>query len=61
LPTASSTDPRHTISAVQVESGLAFDGATVARIRMTLSQAMRPAGAQLSQRHLCRDRSAAIA
>jgi type IV pilus secretin PilQ/predicted competence protein len=39
---AFSTDPRHTISAVQVESGQAFDGAAVARIRMTLSQAMRP-------------------
>jgi type IV pilus secretin PilQ/predicted competence protein len=37
-----STDPRHTVSAVQVETGQAFDGATVARIRMTLSQAMRP-------------------
>jgi type IV pilus assembly protein PilQ len=36
------TDPRHTVSAVQVESGQAFDGASVARIRMTLSQAMRP-------------------
>jgi type IV pilus assembly protein PilQ len=37
-----STDPRHTVSAVQVESGQAFDGAAVARIRMTLSQPMRP-------------------
>ena len=36
------TDPRHTVSAVQVETGQAFDGATVARIRMTLSQATRP-------------------
>ena len=37
-----STDPRHTVSAVQVQSGQAFDGASVARITMTLSQAMRP-------------------
>ena len=36
------TDPRHTVSAVQVQSGQAFDGAAVARITMTLSQAMRP-------------------
>jgi len=36
------TDPRHTVSAVQVQSGQAFDGASVARITMTLSQAMRP-------------------
>ncbi len=35
-------DPRHTVSAVQVESGQSFDGAAVARIRMTLSQATRP-------------------
>lgn len=37
-----STDPRHTVSAVSVQSGQAFDGAAVARITMTLSQAMRP-------------------
>ena len=35
-------DPRHTVSAVQVENGQAFDGTAVARVRMTLSQPMRP-------------------
>ena len=35
-------DPRHPISAVQVENGRASDGAVVARVRMTLEQPMRP-------------------
>lgn len=35
-------DPRHPFSAVQVESGEAADGATVARVRMTLAQPLRP-------------------
>jgi type IV pilus assembly protein PilQ len=35
-------DPRHPIGAVEVESANAPDGTRVARIRMTLSQAVRP-------------------
>ena len=35
-------DPRHPVGAVQVESGHAFDGAAVARVRITLRHAMRP-------------------
>ena len=35
-------DPRHPFAAVQVESGRAADGATVARVRMTLAQPLRP-------------------
>jgi type IV pilus assembly protein PilQ len=35
-------DPRHPVSAVQVESALAADGAPVARIRMSLAQPSRP-------------------
>jgi type IV pilus assembly protein PilQ len=35
-------DPRHPVGAVQVERGHAFDGAAVARVRITLRQAMRP-------------------
>ena len=35
-------DPRHPFAAVQVESGLAADGASVARVRMMLAQPMRP-------------------
>jgi type IV pilus assembly protein PilQ len=35
-------DPRNPIAAVQVETGQAPDGATVARVRMHLSQPMRP-------------------
>ena len=35
-------DPRHPIGAVQVESAHAADGVNVARIRMTLSQPVRP-------------------
>ena len=35
-------DPRHPFAAVQVESGLAADGASVARVRMLLAQPMRP-------------------
>jgi type IV pilus assembly protein PilQ len=35
-------DPRSPIAAVQVETGLAPDGANVARVRMLLSQPMRP-------------------
>jgi type IV pilus assembly protein PilQ len=35
-------DPRHPISAVEVENGRASDGAIVARVRMTLEQPMRP-------------------
>jgi type IV pilus assembly protein PilQ len=35
-------DPRHPIAAVRVESSQAFDGATVARVRLTLNQPMRP-------------------
>ena len=35
-------DPRHPVGAVQVESGQAFDGAAVARVRITLRHAARP-------------------
>src|SRR4029434_2928131 len=35
-------DPRHPIAAVRAESSQAFDGATVARVRLTLNQPMRP-------------------
>jgi len=35
-------DPRHPVGAVQVESAHAADGVTVARIRMTLTQPVRP-------------------
>jgi type IV pilus assembly protein PilQ len=35
-------DPRHPIAAVRVESSQAFDGATVARVRLTLNQPIRP-------------------
>jgi type IV pilus assembly protein PilQ len=35
-------DPRHPIAAVRVENSQAFDGATVARVRLTLNQPIRP-------------------
>jgi type IV pilus assembly protein PilQ len=35
-------DPRHPVGAVQVESAHAADGVAIARIRMTLSQPVRP-------------------
>jgi type IV pilus assembly protein PilQ len=35
-------DPRHPFAAVQVESGQAADGASVARVRMMLAQPIRP-------------------
>jgi type IV pilus secretin PilQ/predicted competence protein len=35
-------DPRHPFASVQVETAQAADGASVARIRMTLAQPMRP-------------------
>jgi type IV pilus assembly protein PilQ len=35
-------DPRNPIAAVQIENGRDSDGAGVARVRMTLNQAMRP-------------------
>jgi len=35
-------DPRHPVGAVQVERGVASDGVTVARVRITLRQPMRP-------------------
>src|SRR5262245_16319272 len=35
-------DPRHPIAAVRVENSQAFDGASVARVRLTLDQPMRP-------------------
>ena len=35
-------DPRHPFAAVQVETGQAADGASVARVRMVLAQPMRP-------------------
>ena len=37
-----SADPRHPVSAVKVESAQAVDGVNVARVRMTLTQPMRP-------------------
>jgi len=39
---AFTADPRHPIAAVHVESSQAFDGTTVARVRLTLNQPMRP-------------------
>jgi hypothetical protein len=36
------SDPRHPVGAVQVEEGVAFDGASVARVTIALRQAMRP-------------------
>jgi type IV pilus assembly protein PilQ len=35
-------DTRHPVGAVQVESGQAYDGATVARVRITLRHSLRP-------------------
>jgi len=35
-------DPRHPFSAVEVESAIAADGAMLARVRMTLTEAVRP-------------------
>jgi type IV pilus assembly protein PilQ len=35
-------DPRHPIAAVRVENSQSFDGATVARVRLTLNQPIRP-------------------
>jgi type IV pilus assembly protein PilQ len=35
-------DPRHPITAIQVENAAANDGTIVARVRMTLDQSMRP-------------------
>jgi type IV pilus secretin PilQ/predicted competence protein len=35
-------DPRHPVSAVQVESSQGADGVAVARVRLTLNQAVRP-------------------
>jgi type IV pilus assembly protein PilQ len=35
-------DPRHPVGAVQVESGQAYDGTAVARVRITLRHPMRP-------------------
>jgi type IV pilus assembly protein PilQ len=35
-------DPRHPIAAVRVENSQSFDGASVARVRLTLNQPMRP-------------------
>jgi type IV pilus secretin PilQ/predicted competence protein len=37
-----SADPRNPVSAVQVEGGVAVDGVAMTRIRMTLTQPMRP-------------------
>ena len=37
-----SVDPRHPVSAVKVESAQAVDGVNVARVRMTLTQPVRP-------------------
>jgi type IV pilus assembly protein PilQ len=39
---AVTADPRHPIASVQVENSQAIDGATVARVRLTLNQPMRP-------------------
>jgi type IV pilus assembly protein PilQ len=36
------SDPRHPVSAVRVESAQAFDGTSVARVRMKLAQPTRP-------------------
>jgi type IV pilus assembly protein PilQ len=35
-------DPRHPIAAVRVENSQSFDGTTVARVRLTLNQPLRP-------------------
>ena len=35
-------DPRHPVTAVRVENSQAFDGSSVARVRLTLNQPMRP-------------------
>src|SRR5688572_28573475 len=35
-------DPRHPVAGVQVENTQSIDGVTVARVRMTLNQPMRP-------------------
>jgi type IV pilus assembly protein PilQ len=37
-----SADPRHPVSAVKVESAKAVDGVNVARVRLTLTQPLRP-------------------
>jgi type IV pilus secretin PilQ/predicted competence protein len=39
---AFTADPRHPFASVQVETGQGNDGVAVARVRMTLNQAMRP-------------------
>src|SRR5262245_17201299 len=39
---AFTADPRHPIAAVRVETAQAIDGASVARVHMTLNQAIRP-------------------
>ncbi|HZM58320.1 MAG TPA: type IV pilus secretin PilQ [Vicinamibacterales bacterium] len=39
---AFTADPRHPVAAVRVENGQASDGASVARVHMTLTQAIRP-------------------
>src|SRR5689334_12886971 len=39
---AFTADPRHPIAAVQVENAQSVDGASVARVRMTLNQPIRP-------------------
>jgi type IV pilus assembly protein PilQ len=39
---AFTADPRHPIATVHVETAQAIDGASVARVRMTLNQPMRP-------------------
>jgi type IV pilus assembly protein PilQ len=39
---AVTADPRHPIASVRVENSQAIDGATVARVRLTLNQPMRP-------------------
>jgi type IV pilus assembly protein PilQ len=39
---AFTADPRHPIAAVRVENAQAIDGAAVARVHMTLAQAIRP-------------------
>jgi type IV pilus assembly protein PilQ len=39
---AFTADPRHPIAAVRVENAQAIDGASVARVHMTLTQAVRP-------------------
>jgi type IV pilus assembly protein PilQ len=39
---AFTADPRHPIASVRVENSQSFDGTTVARVRLTLNQPMRP-------------------